>query len=160
MKKFTFRKQPRETGLRSVGHPHPSTEIKYGGREVGLIQAPYFGTPDHKWGVGLMVKEAASENCPWGWIFSRRGSTPNRRRENGYWPNRPRCWQNIICGMMMTPDEIRQARKALGLSTNGLAEALRLGKGGGRTVRRWEAGETPISGPASVAVQLLLERQK
>lgn len=59
----------------------------------------------------------------------------------------------------MTPAEIRSARQSLGLSTNGLAEALRLGKGGGRTVRRWESGETPISGPAQVAIELLLEKR-
>jgi DNA-binding transcriptional regulator YiaG len=58
----------------------------------------------------------------------------------------------------VTPAEIRTARKTLGLSTNGLAEALRLGKGGGRTVRRWEAGDCPISGPASVAIELLLRQ--
>lgn len=58
----------------------------------------------------------------------------------------------------MLPAEVRTARKALGLSANGLAEALRLGKGGGRTVRRWEAGDTPISGPASLAIELLLQR--
>lgn len=57
----------------------------------------------------------------------------------------------------MTPSEIKTARKALGFSANGLAEALRLGKGGGRTVRRWEAGDTPISGPATVAIELLLK---
>lgn len=57
----------------------------------------------------------------------------------------------------MTPDEIRAARKRLSLSANGLAEALRLGKGGGRTVRRWEAGDCPISGPAQVAIELMLK---
>lgn len=57
----------------------------------------------------------------------------------------------------MTPAEVRQHRQALGLSANGLAEALRLGKGGGRTVRRWESGEVPISGPASLALELLVK---
>jgi DNA-binding transcriptional regulator YiaG len=60
----------------------------------------------------------------------------------------------------MTPDELRKARKRLGLSQAGLAEALCMGANGGRTVRRWELGEIPVTGPASVAVQLLLERQK
>jgi DNA-binding transcriptional regulator YiaG len=59
----------------------------------------------------------------------------------------------------LTPDEIKTARQRLGLSANGLAEALRLGKGGGRTVRRWEAGDVAITGPASVAIELLLERK-
>jgi DNA-binding transcriptional regulator YiaG len=58
----------------------------------------------------------------------------------------------------LTPDEIKAARQRLGLSANGLAEALRLGKGGGRTVRRWEAGDVAITGPASVAIELMLER--
>lgn len=60
----------------------------------------------------------------------------------------------------MTATEFRAARKALGLSANGMAEALRLGKGGGRTVRRWESGETPVTGPVSVAVELMLEQSK
>ena len=60
----------------------------------------------------------------------------------------------------MTPAEFRAARKALGLSANGMAEALRLGKGGGRTVRRWESGETPVTGPVSVAVELLLRTRR
>lgn len=60
----------------------------------------------------------------------------------------------------MTPAELIAARKRLGLSTNGMAKALRLGKGGGRTVRRWEAGDTPISGPASLAIELLLKAEQ
>jgi DNA-binding transcriptional regulator YiaG len=60
----------------------------------------------------------------------------------------------------LTPQEVRAARAALGLSANGLAEALRLGKGGGRTVRRWESGQVPISGPATVAIQLMLKEAK
>lgn len=60
----------------------------------------------------------------------------------------------------MTPAEIKKARKRLGLTQQGLADALRMGANGGRTVRRWEGGEMPITGPAAVAVQLLLERQK
>lgn len=60
----------------------------------------------------------------------------------------------------MTSGDFRAARKTLGLSANGMAEALRLGKGGGRTVRRWESGDTPVSGPVSVAVELLLAAHK
>lgn len=58
----------------------------------------------------------------------------------------------------MTPDRVREIRTALGLSQNGLAEVLRLGPNGGRTVRRWESGQVPISGPASVALELMEER--
>ncbi len=67
--------------------------------------------------------------------------------------SQPKRWQS---GMTLKPAEIRAARHALGFTANGLAEALKLGKNGGRTVRRWESGETPISGPASVAIGMML----
>lgn len=60
----------------------------------------------------------------------------------------------------MTPSDVKAARKRLGYSARELAEALNLGVHGGRTVRRWESGETPITGPAKVAIQLMLERSK
>jgi DNA-binding transcriptional regulator YiaG len=58
----------------------------------------------------------------------------------------------------VSPADIRSARARLGLSANGLAEALRLGKGGGRTVRRWEAGDVAITGPAQVAIEHMLAK--
>ena len=58
--------------------------------------------------------------------------------------------------MINTPEQVRQARAALGLSTRQLAIVLRMGAQSGRTIRRWEAGDTPISGPASVALEALL----
>ena len=56
-----------------------------------------------------------------------------------------------------TPAGFRAAREALGLTQRQLAEALELGKDGGRTVRRWEAEDREIPGPAAVAVRLMLE---
>jgi DNA-binding transcriptional regulator YiaG len=56
----------------------------------------------------------------------------------------------------MAPAELREARKRLGLSQSGLAEALGLGPNGDRTIRRWESGRRPISGPAQVAIGLML----
>lgn len=67
--KFTFRKEPRETGLRAVGHPYPATAIKFSGEEIGRISPPWFGSKDGKWGVGLRVLEKASDSCEWGWMF-------------------------------------------------------------------------------------------
>lgn len=58
----------------------------------------------------------------------------------------------------MSPTEIKSARQRLGLTQQGLAEALRLGPNGERTVRRWEQGDVPVTGPASVAIELLLSR--
>lgn len=58
--------------------------------------------------------------------------------------------------MCMTPDQVREARQRLGLTQSQLADLLRMGDNGKRQVRRWEAGETPVSGPASVAIEALL----
>lgn len=60
----------------------------------------------------------------------------------------------------MTPDDLKTARQRLGLTQKGLAEALRLGSNGGRTVRRWEAGDMPITGPATVAIELMLKAKR
>lgn len=54
----------------------------------------------------------------------------------------------------------RASRKQLGFTAAELAHELRMGSiGGERTVRRWETGESRISGPAQVAVELLLEKK-
>lgn len=37
---FAFKKQPRETGLASVGNPHKCVDIKIKGKVCGLISAP------------------------------------------------------------------------------------------------------------------------
>jgi DNA-binding transcriptional regulator YiaG len=57
----------------------------------------------------------------------------------------------------MTKAEFHAVRKRLGLTQTQLAEMLKLGKGGRRTIGRWESGEVPISGPAAVAVTLMLK---
>ena len=51
----------------------------------------------------------------------------------------------------------RTIRHAFGYSAEGLARALRIQSG--RTVRKWEAGDRDIPGPAQV-VMLLLEQEK
>lgn len=59
----------------------------------------------------------------------------------------------------MSPAELRAARKTLGLTQRGLADALRLtGPYGKDTVRSWESGRRKISGPATVAIEALLEK--
>ena len=59
----------------------------------------------------------------------------------------------------MTPAELKAARKKLGMSAAELADVLLLGRGGGRSIRRWEAGDSRIPGPAEVAINLLLQSQ-
>lgn len=57
-----------------------------------------------------------------------------------------------------TPERVKAARKALGLTQAQLAARLRLRANyGDATVRSWEAGRREISGPAQVAIELLLQ---
>ena len=56
----------------------------------------------------------------------------------------------------MTPEQVRAARYLLGMTQDELAKALRMGRDGKRAVRRWEAGDRHISGPASVAIEFML----
>jgi DNA-binding transcriptional regulator YiaG len=51
---------------------------------------------------------------------------------------------------------VKFARQQLGLTQRELAALLRMGRNGERQVRRWEDGDVPISGPASVALEALL----
>ncbi len=54
----------------------------------------------------------------------------------------------------MTPAEFKTARRALGLSVNSMAQVV--GVATGRTIRKWEAGDRSIPGPAILAMWFLL----
>ena len=57
----------------------------------------------------------------------------------------------------MTPNELRAARKALGLTQSGLAKALRLSeKNGDRSIRIWETEGNTVPGPVQVAIEFML----
>ena len=53
----------------------------------------------------------------------------------------------------MSPTEVQSIRKLAGLTQSGLAALLRISDL--RTIRRWEAGDIPISGPASIILEML-----
>jgi len=53
----------------------------------------------------------------------------------------------------MTPAQIITIRKRAGLSQSGLAALLRITDQ--RTIRRWEKGDIPVSGPASIILEML-----
>jgi hypothetical protein len=66
----------------------------------------------------------------------------------------------------MTGNDLRDARKTLGemwglrrpLTMNEMGAVLRLtGKDPGATIRDYERGKNPISGPISLAVEMLLQ---
>lgn len=67
-KKFTFKKEPIETGLASVGNPNPPTNIKLDKKVVGLIVGPNWRSKDQLWRVRLMVNREMKDNCDWKWV--------------------------------------------------------------------------------------------
>lgn len=60
----------------------------------------------------------------------------------------------------LKPAELRTARKRLGLTQKGLAEALQMGKHGWQSISAWESDTDPrqAPGPVKVAIELMLER--
>ena len=55
----------------------------------------------------------------------------------------------------MTPDDLRSARRTLGLTCQALAEALGVNE---RTIRRWEKGKCRIPGAALLVITGWLKR--
>jgi transcriptional regulator with XRE-family HTH domain len=56
-----------------------------------------------------------------------------------------------------SPEALKAARKALGLTLAGLADRLRLaGDNGADAVRAMESGKRPITGPVAVAVEYMV----
>ena len=59
----------------------------------------------------------------------------------------------------MTPSEFKFARNALGLSQNDLALVWGMGRNGGRTIRKWEAGDVPVNPIAAYCIQMMVNGQ-
>lgn len=58
----------------------------------------------------------------------------------------------------MTPEQVKDARLQLGMTQAQLAHALGLvGDTAKDTVRQWESGRRPISGPAAQCLRYLLK---
>lgn len=58
----------------------------------------------------------------------------------------------------MEPNDVKDARQALGMTQQQLADALGLtGPYAKDTVRNWESGKRPISGPAATCIRYLLK---
>jgi hypothetical protein len=68
--KLSFKKHKKETGLRAVGHPYTSVDIKLGGKRLGMISAPSWQTPDNKWSIMLMIKREATPDWPASWTWT------------------------------------------------------------------------------------------
>lgn len=64
---FTFKKEPRETGLAAVGAGDPDTIIKLEKKQVGYISGPNWRSTDQLWRVRL-TKVDEKESCGWKWV--------------------------------------------------------------------------------------------
>ena len=56
----------------------------------------------------------------------------------------------------MTRQEFKAARQSLGCSCAALAETWGMGINGGRTIRRWEAGEVPVNPIAAHCIAMMV----
>jgi len=56
----------------------------------------------------------------------------------------------------MTPEQFKEARRALAYSQQALADEWSMGANGGRTIRRWEQGERPLNPVAAYAIVMML----
>lgn len=59
----------------------------------------------------------------------------------------------------MTPEQFKEARRALAYSQQALADEWGMGANGGRTIRRWEQGDRPLNPVAAYAIGMMLEQQ-
>lgn len=68
-RKFSFRRERAETGLRAVASPHPNTHIKLGKLIVGSISAPSRFGHDN-WRIMLIVRDP-QDVAGWRWVTLR-----------------------------------------------------------------------------------------
>ena len=54
--KFTFKRQPKATGLARVADPTPAVDIKLKGKNVGWLQPPRWRDEETQWKLFLRVK--------------------------------------------------------------------------------------------------------
>ena len=55
----------------------------------------------------------------------------------------------------MNPSKYKQNRQKLGLTLDGMAKLMRMGKHGGRNVHRWEPGDSPLPGWAALIMEII-----
>lgn len=82
-KRPTFKKGPRPTGLAAVAYPYATTEIKLGGKVIGII-SPTRVAVGGNWSVGLRVKKTEDDgnpNCAWRWAWFKARPTEEAARK-------------------------------------------------------------------------------
>lgn len=63
-----FKRQPRETGLASVGNPHAAVDIFIDNKLVGYIQPPAWNTKDNYWRIRVMLPTRVGGVADWKWV--------------------------------------------------------------------------------------------
>jgi hypothetical protein len=83
--KLSFKKEKKETGLRAIAEPNPTTQIKADKKKCGAITPPNrFSSQGDDWFIRLMVKKVPSEAdpCDFAWItLKAKRSTEEECRE-------------------------------------------------------------------------------
>ncbi len=83
--KFTFKKEPRVSGLAAIGNPNPDTQIKLNKKECGRIVGPVWSSTDKMWTIRFTVKKTVPDdnpNCDWKWVqFKKKFETEPEARE-------------------------------------------------------------------------------
>ena len=96
MKKFTFKNQPKETGLASVGNPNPQTDVKFEKKLCGLISPPNWQSKGRLYTIMLSIKNVDS-STGWSWItFKKRTETLQEAKE----------WLNTNCDAILIKYEL------------------------------------------------------
>ena len=70
--KITFKRHPKETGLRGVGNGTPSVDIKLNGKNFGLLAAPSWQQGGWRIGIQVVKTETVTDNnpnCEWKWVY-------------------------------------------------------------------------------------------
>jgi hypothetical protein len=71
-KKFTFKNDPRETGLAAVGAGTPHINIRYAGVMIGYINFNDWWNAERDMGIRihLMIPKEPTQDshCPWQWV--------------------------------------------------------------------------------------------
>lgn len=78
MAKFTFKRQPKATGLARIDKPYSSVDVKYKGKMMGVIAPPSIHSKEYVWTARFTVKDGNS----WKWLtFKRRFETEQDARD-------------------------------------------------------------------------------
>lgn len=68
--KFTFKLQPKATGLAAVGNSRQSADIKFNKQVCGLITAPNWMSKSNEYTASITVKhnDPTITHCDWKWL--------------------------------------------------------------------------------------------